>query len=149
VSWAIAGVTRMETSVAELTFSGAEPVAPLKIALIFAVPEPMPVAPPELPIVATAGLSDAQLTSVVMTCVLESLNRPVAVKASLVPGAIARPVGVTEIDRIVASLTSRVTELVAGPSVTVIIVVPGLRLFATPLAEPIVATVVFEEVHAT
>jgi len=47
-------VTEIEESVAELTFSGAIPETPLKVAEMLAVPGPMAVAVPPAPTVATA-----------------------------------------------------------------------------------------------
>jgi hypothetical protein len=140
-------LTAIDTSVAELTFKEAVPVTPLTLALIFAVPDATPVIILTFPTVATAVLSDAQLTSRVILCVLASLNVPVAVNDNLDPGAIVRPVGVTEIDTTWALLTVSVTELLAVPSVAVMVVAPGLRPFATPLLLPIFATPELEELH--
>jgi len=69
-STALAGVTEIEESVAELTFSGAMPETPVKVAEMLAVPGLIPVAVPPAPTVATAGLSEAQVLSLVMTCVV-------------------------------------------------------------------------------
>ena len=144
----VAGLTVIEVRVTELTFKGADPVTPLRVAVIFAVPGATAVVRPALPTVATAGLPDAQVTSRLMTCVLESLNDPVAVNDNLVAGARVRPVGVTEIDMIVALVTSSVVEALAGPSVALMVAVPGLRPLASPPALLIVATPVLDEVHA-
>jgi hypothetical protein len=137
----------IDTSVAELTFKEAVPVTAPRIALMFAVPDATPVTILTLPTVATAVLSDAQLTSRVIFCVLASLNVPAAVNDNLDPGAIVRPVGVTEIDTTWALLTVSVTELLAVPSVAVIVAAPGLKPFATPLLLPIFATPELEELH--
>ena len=64
---ALAGVTAMDVSVAAVTLSGDEPVIPSKVAEMWAVPGPTPVAVLTPPMVATAGLSDAHADSVVMT----------------------------------------------------------------------------------
>ena len=56
--------------------------------------------------------------------------------------------GVTEIDMIVALVTSSVAEALARPSVALMLAVPGLRPFASPLALLIVAAPVLDEVHA-
>lgn len=146
-STADAGLRAIETSVAELTFKGVEPVVPFNVALIVVVPAPTAVAVPlaPLPIVATLLLLDAHVTSRVMFWVLESLNKPVAVKDSLVAGAMVWLEGTTEIDAMLALLTSRVTELVREPRVAVIVVMPGLRPFAKPGVEPRVATAVLDE----
>ena len=66
-STAVAGVTAMEVSVAELTFNGVDPVTPSSVALMSAVPAPTPVTSATGAIVATAVLSDAHVTSRVMT----------------------------------------------------------------------------------
>ncbi len=70
---ALAGVTAIETSVAELTVSEVEAVAPSSVALIFALPGATALATPTDAIVATPTLSDDHVTSLVMICVLESL----------------------------------------------------------------------------
>ena len=77
-----AGVTAMEVSVTELTFNGADPVTPPKMATIFAVPGPTDVTTPTGAAVATAVSSDDQVESRVMGCVLESLKVPVAVNCN-------------------------------------------------------------------
>jgi len=51
---AVAGLTEIEESVAELTNSGAEPVTPSKVAEMLAVPGPIAVAVPPPATVATA-----------------------------------------------------------------------------------------------
>src|SRR5271169_6125626 len=142
-----AGLTAMETSVAELTFKGVDPVTPLRVALILAVPGPTPMTVLPLPTVATARLSEAQVTLEVMTCVLESLNDPVAVSTRFESGAMVRPVGVTEIATSVALDTVSVTEALTVPTVALMVVVPGPTAFASPQELPTVATPVLDEVH--
>jgi len=131
-STAVAGLTAIETSVTELTFNGADPVTPSSVALIFAVPGPTAVTTGPPPVVATATLSEAQVESEVMICVLESLNVPVAVNVRFVPGAIVLPVGVTEIDTSWALVTVRITEALTVPTAAVMVVHPGLRPLASP-----------------
>ena len=77
-----AGVTAMDSRVAELTVKSADPDTPPKLAPMFAVPEATAVTKPMGPTVATAVLSDAQVASRLRTCVLESLNVPVAVNCN-------------------------------------------------------------------
>jgi len=89
------------------------------------------------------------VASVVMTCVLESLNVPVAVNDSSVVGAMVRPVGVTEIDTIVAFVTSSMVEPLVAPSVAVMFVLPGVSPVAIGLVLPMEATAVLEELHVT
>lgn len=148
-STAVAGATEIDFRVAELTVRDADPFIPPKAAVMFVVPAATAVATPSGPTVATAVSLDVQVESVVMTCVLESLNVPVAVNESSVVGAMVRPVGVTEIDTIVALVTSRDVEPGIPPRVAVMVVVPGLFPLATPVLLPMVAAAVFDELHAT
>lgn len=83
-----------------------------------------------------------------MTCFVLSLNKPVATKDNLVPGATVRPEGVTEMDTIVAFVTTSVVEALTERSVAVMVVVPGIRAFAMPLLLTL-ATVVLDEVQET
>jgi hypothetical protein len=76
---ALAGVTVIDVSVAELTLSGADPLTPSNVAEIVVGPNATPVATPMLPdvllMVAAAMLLLAHTTSCVMFCVLESSAR--------------------------------------------------------------------------
>lgn len=123
-STALAGATEIDVSVAELTLSGVLPETPSKVAEMLAVPGAIALALPRAPTVATAGLSELQLESLVITCLVPSLNRPVAVKVNLVPGAMVRPDGVMETDTIVAFETSSVVEPLIEPSAAVMVVLP-------------------------
>ena len=145
---ALAGVTEMEERVAELTFSGAEPEIPFKVAEILAVPGPTAIAVLPPVIVATARLSEDQVDSVVMTWVLLSLNLPIAVKVNLVPGGMVCPDGRTEMDTSVAFETSSVAVALTEPSAAVMVVVPGARALARPV-RAIPATLVLEELQET
>lgn len=146
-SSAVAGVTAIDERVAELTFSGAEPPTDMRVAEILAIPGAIAVATALPLIVATLVVSDVQTTSLVITCEAASLNNPVAEKFCLVPGAIVRPGGVTEMDTIVASVTANCTEVVTLPRVAVIVTNPGAIPLARPVLEPIVATVVSDELQ--
>ena len=147
-STALAGATEIEVSVAELTFSGALPETPAKVAEMLAVPGAIAVALPRPPTVATAGLSEAHVESLVITCRVRSLNKPLAMKFNLVPGAMVRPEGVTVTDTIVAFETSSVVEPLIEPRVAVRVVLPGVRPFASPPAL-MVATAGLDEVQDT
>ena len=59
-----------------------------------------------------------------------------------------RPEGVTEMDTIVAFVTSSVVEALMEPRVAVMVVVPGVRALASPLLL-ILATVVLDELQET
>jgi hypothetical protein len=67
------GVTAIETSVACETVSTAGVVIEPEVAVMFAVPTPVPVAKPLLAIVATMLEDELQLTELVRFCVLPSL----------------------------------------------------------------------------
>lgn len=77
-----------------------------------------------------------------------SLNKPVAAKDKLVPGAMVRPEGLTEMDTIVAFVTSSAVEALMDRRVAVMVVVPGARAFARPPRE-IMATMELDEVQET
>lgn len=128
---ALAGDTASDTRVAELTVNVEKPVTPPKLALMFAVPGPTPVTvrgprPPPLPSVATDVLLDVQLQLPVITWVVESENSPVAVKLFCPPTGTVTPVGVTEIDEMVALVTVRFVVPLTVPKVAVMMVVPEL-----------------------
>jgi len=146
-STALVGVTEIETSVAELTVNNVDPVTPSRVALMFAVPGATPVTRLTEPTVATAVLSEAQVASRVIFCVVESLKVPVAPNDSFVPGAIVLPTGVTEMETRVAFDTVSVIDALIEPTVAVIVVVPGDSPFASPLLVPIFATPVFDDVQ--
>jgi hypothetical protein len=136
----------MEVSVTELTVRGADPFLPPKAAPIFVVPGPMAVATPPAPTVAAPVLLDVQVASVVSTCVLESLNVPVAVNANSVPGAMVWPVGETDIDVMVAFVTSSVVVPLTVPRVAVMVAPDsGATPLASPLALPMGASALLED----
>jgi hypothetical protein len=125
-SSAVAGVMEIDVIVAAVTLSGADPETPLKVAMMLAVPGPTAVAASVvLSMVATAVLSELNVTSFVIFWTLLSLNRPVAVKSSVVPTAIVCDGGMTVIDTIVAFVTLSVVELLMDPRVAVIVELPA------------------------
>ena len=144
------GVTAIETSVAALTVRGTEPVTPPRVALIFAVPGATAVESPTLmTTVATPVASDTQDASEFIVWVVESLNRAVAVNPSLLPGAIVRPAGVTEMELTVAVLTVRLADAFVEPSVAVMNVLPDATALASPLPTPMVAIDLSKEIQVT
>jgi len=90
-------------------------------AVIAVWPEANPVARPPLLIVATDGVEEPQLTDVVRTCVLPSLNNPVAVNGCVVPAAIVGFAGATVMAERVAGVTVRVVELLTEPAVAAMV----------------------------
>jgi hypothetical protein len=71
----VAGVTAMDFSVfcAAVTVKVADPVIPVRVAVMVLVPAATPVATPEALMVAAAGLEDVHATEEVMTAVEPSL----------------------------------------------------------------------------
>ena len=59
-----------------------------------------------------------------------------------------RPLGVTEMDTTVALVTSSLVEALIEPSVAVMVVIPGVIAFASPLLL-MLATLVLDEVQDT
>ena len=125
-SSAVAGVTEIDDIVADVTLSGVEPVTALKVAEMLAVPGLTPVAMSVvLSIVATAALSELNVTSSVMFWKLPSLNRPTAPKSSVVPTAIVCDGGMTVIDTIVAFVTLSVVDPLMDPRVALMVELPA------------------------
>jgi hypothetical protein len=150
---ALAGVTAIDESVAELTFRGADPLTPPKAAEIVGEPTATAVATPTLPdallMVANAVLLLFHTTSAVMFCVLASLKTPMAVKGCVVSGAIVTLEGPTTIEEMVAVVTTSVAVPLTEPRVAVMVVIPFPTACARPGPVAIVATAVFDEAHVT
>jgi hypothetical protein len=134
------GVTDSDTSTAEVTVSAVEPLMPVPGSVAAIVVEPgaallaRPCVPGTLLAVAVALLDELQVTALVKSWVVPSLNVPVAVNAALVPSAIEGFVGVSDSDTSTAEVTvSGVEPLTPVPGSTAAIVVePGAALVATP-----------------
>jgi hypothetical protein len=102
------------------------------------------------PMVATGKFEDAQVTLVVMFCVLLSLYVPVAVNCCVLPLATDGLGGVTAMDCSVAAVIVKVVAgLTTVPCCAVICEVPTPTEVAIPVLAPIVATVVVADVHVT
>src|SRR6202040_2777312 len=139
------GVTAIDTSVAGVTVSSFEPVMLPTVAEIVEVPAPTPVAKPVALLVATPGVAEAH-TALLSTCVVLSLNVPVAVNCCVAPLVIEGFAGVTAIDTSVAGVTVSSVEPLMLPTVAEIVEVPA----PTPVAKPvafIVATPGVAEAH--
>ena len=152
----LAGVTAMDTRVAELTVRLVEPEMLPEAAVIVAVPAATgvacPLEPGALLIAATDALDELQVTDAVIFRVLLSEKVPVAANCSVVLRAIPGLVGVTAMDTRVAELTVRVVEPEMLPEAAVIVAVPattGVTFPLEPAALLTVATDVFDELHVT
>jgi hypothetical protein len=105
--------------------------------------------PAELLIVAAVVFEESHVTEEVRSCVLASVNVPVAVNWVVFPAGVEGFAGVTVIE---ARPTSKVVDPAIEPDVAVIMVVPA----AAPLAKPwlptellIVAAAALDELHVT
>jgi hypothetical protein len=115
---------------------------------IVVVPGVRALASPAALTVATPGPEEVQTTDVVMSCVLPSLEVPVAMNCCVVPLAMEGLAGVTAMEVSTAGPTVRVVEPVTEPEVAEMVEVPTPAPEATPVAE-IVATEVLEETQVT
>src|SRR5882672_6157865 len=137
-----AGVMVIETGWAVVTVSVVLPlIAPL-VAEMDVVPKPTGVARPFEPsafeIVATAVVPEVQVTLVERSCVVASLNVPVAKKRRFARRPIDGDVGVTAIETSVAGVEATVSVVVPLRPTTVaeMTVVPAARAVAWPF-EPL------------
>ena len=84
-----AGVTAIEVRTAEVTVTVLAPDTPPRVAVIVALPTPIPVTRPWLPgaslTVASDGAEETQVTNAVRFWVVPSEKSPVAMSCSLVP----------------------------------------------------------------
>lgn len=143
-----AGVTAMDTRCAVDTVSVVEPLTDPDAAVTVAVPFATLVARPWPLMVATDAEDEVQSTEPLMSCVLESLNVPVAANCLVVPTAMLELAGVTLIDTSVAAVTMSDAVPLTDPDVAVIVVVPALTPAASPL-ELMLATELADELQVT
>ncbi len=155
-----AGVTSIDTTTAGVTVSVVAPdtLLPAWVAAIVVTPTDALLARPWLPfallIVATDGDDELHVTPVVRSCVVWSLNVPVAANCRPVPNAIEGSAGVTSIDTSTAGVTASVVDpdTLLPEWVASIVVTPTDALLASPWLPPallIVATCGDDELHVT
>ena len=89
---------------------------------------------------------ELQVAVLVRFCVEPSVNVPVAVNCSNVPGAIVEFAGVTAIEASVAAVTCNVVAPLILPDAAVIVVLPAVLLLAKPALE-MVATPTVDELQ--
>jgi hypothetical protein len=142
------GKTSIETSVAGVTASAADPVTDPELAEMVALPVDMPVAKPDPATVATAVADELQLTEFVRSRELPSLNTPLAVNCWVVPAAIDVEPGRTLIETSVAGVTLKLVDPKTAPDIAVILVLPPPTLEAIPELL-IVATALTVELQVT
>lgn len=140
----VAGVTATDCSDAAFTCNAVTPErAPIE-AVIVEFPAETAVARPELSIVAILPFDDVQVALLEISCVLPSLNVPVAVNCCVAPAAIEGLAGVTRIEAMIAEVTVVDALAVIDPTVAVIVTLPMATVVTTPLLST-VAIVVSEE----
>src|SRR5437660_2401363 len=142
----------IEARVAAATVKTVDPVNVAQVAMTVAVPVPMPVASPVLLTLTVDIVSEAQVTVELRSCVLPSLNVPVAINCCVVPKAMKGFAGVTAIDCRTAAVTLIVVLPLIVPEVAIIWAEPVPTLNANPAVFDtllIVATVEAFELHCT
>ena len=145
-------MTAIETRLAGVITNVVLPVTEPEVAVIVVFPVPVLVAKPnvgeESLMVATFNAEEVQYAELVKSCVVLSLNVPVAANCWPVPRAMDGLAGVMMIEIKVAELTVNEVEPEIEPELAVIVVVPAAIAVARPVAL-IVATLVRAEVHVT
>jgi len=94
----LVGVTAIESSAAAVTVNVVDPLIGPSAAVIVVVPTSIAVASPALLTVATAVVSDDHVTCAVRSCVVASVNVPIAVNGRVRPRATLGAAGVIAID---------------------------------------------------
>jgi hypothetical protein len=140
---ALWGLIARDTSVAELTVKEVELTIDPNWAEIVLVPPLRPAAIPKLPILATVGWDEFQITTEVKSCLLPSLKVPVAANCCLAPMTSTGLAGVTAREVNVAWLTVRPVEPVTESKLALILALP--LPVAVAMLPCIVATAVFDD----
>jgi len=127
-----AGVTVIETSVADVTVSLVEALTLPDVAPMVELPAAMVVASPAALIVATAAVEDVHVTALVTSCMLPSLKVPAAVNCCICPAAIVGLDGEITIETRAAGLTVTLVEPVMLAEVAITFALPTANAFAMP-----------------
>jgi len=130
---ALAGLTLMEIRCAEESVSPVDPLTAPKTALIVLLPVATLVTRPWLLMVAAAGFEEVQTADALTSCVLLSLNVPVAVNCLVVPTAMLEFAGVTAIETRLAPVIVSDAVPVTEPELAVIVATPVPTLVARPV----------------
>ena len=144
-TFGLVGVTSIESSTAAVTVSWVEPVIRPVDALTVVAPALIVVARPCEPatfeICATVMSDEAHITCAVRSCVVLSLNVPIAVNCWVRPRGTLGLVGVTAIDSSTAAVTVSSVEPVTVPSDAVIMDTPALLVWTRPVASTVAVVV--------
>ena len=111
-----------------------------EVAVMCVVPVPFAVAKPLLSIVATLVSDDFQVTALVMSTVVPSSSVPIAVNCFVPSEAIEALLGLTAIERRLATVTVTLVEPLIVTEVAVTLIVP----YETPDTKPPSDTVATE-----
>ncbi len=130
-TFADCGLITIDTSCATVTVTRVDPETEPEAALMFAAPAVTPVTNPFFT-VATGFVSEDQVAEAVRSCVLPSVNVPVAVNCWVVPATREGFAGVTAIETKVAAVTVRVVVPLIEPEVAVMLAVPAPTAVAKP-----------------
>jgi hypothetical protein len=128
----LAGVTAIEVKVAAVTGTVVEPEIPPCVAVMVALPTPVPVTRPVGETCPTVRGAEVQLTDCVRSCVVPSVKVPVTVSCTVVPLAIEGLMGAIAMETSVACVTVTVVEPAIPLRVAVTGVFPALRPVTTP-----------------
>jgi hypothetical protein len=146
----ICGLIAIDTSTAGFTTNVALELIEPELIPIVVVPVPSVLASPAVPlvllIVATVATVELQWPLCVRSCVVPSVNVPVAVNCCVAPSAIAAVGGLIAIDTSVAVVTVSWVDALIVPEVAVILAEPIPTLCANP-GLLIVATDSVSDVH--
>jgi len=130
------GEIAIDTSAAGFTIRVAVPVIDPEATLIVVVPAAREVANPAVPavllMVAMAAAVELQCALWVRSCVVPSVNVPVAVNCCVVPRAIVADGGLIAIDTSAAAVTLNKVEALTVPKDAEIVAVPCATLVASP-----------------
>jgi len=143
------GVTAMEFKAALATVKVAPREMLPTVAVIVEVPRAIPFARAGVPFIlmpATAGLVDAHCAEAVISCVLPSVNVPVAVNCKVAPSNTDPLPGEIASDTSVGAVTVSVALPLTPENMAVMVADPGPLLVAMPLPA-IVTALVFDELQ--
>jgi len=121
--------------------SPADPLIEPKLALTVVLPLATLVTKPLPSMAAVDGFDEVQTTAAETSCVVLSLNVPMAANCFVVPTAIVELVGVTAIETSAALVTVNDADPITEPEVALIVVLPRPTLLANPVESTIAAPV--------
>lgn len=126
------GLMASEAIFAALTFNDTLLFTAPELAEITVFPKFVAVARPLFVIEATVGAEELQFTLAVMSCVVPSVNDPVAVNGCSTPSGIDRLLGEIAMVVSAAFVTVRLALPEIFPELAVIVELPGVSPFAVP-----------------